>query len=165
MTGVLGVDLLVVVAFLLLVAGVVGSVVPAIPGAALSLAGVYLYWWQSGYAEPHLVWLVALTVAGLLAVAFDWLGGAVATKAGGGSARSTFAAGVVGFVLFFVAGPLGVIVGVAGTVFALEVLGGESTSASLRTAAYATAGILASAVVQLLITVSILLAMGLIVLL
>lgn len=159
MTAIGGVDLLVILAFLLLIAGVVGSVVPAMPGALASLAGVYCYWWQTGYADPGTLYLVALTLGGLFALAFDWLGGALATKVGGGSTASTFAAGVVGFLLFFVAGPLGVIVGVAGTVFVVEYLGGGTTSSSLRTAAYATAGMLASAVSQLLVTVSMLLVM------
>lgn len=165
MTALGGIDLLVVLAFLLLIAGVVGSVVPAVPGAALSLVGVYLYWWQSGYAEPSILVLVILTLAGLLAIAFDWLGGAVATKASGGSTWSTLAAGVVGLALFFVAGPLGVIAGVAATVFLVEYLGGQTPEESLRTAAYSTVGILASAVVQLLVTLSILVAMVLVLLL
>jgi uncharacterized protein YqgC (DUF456 family) len=158
-TGLLGLDLAVIAAFGLLLAGVVGSVVPALPGALLSLVGVYLYWWHTGYADPSLLWLALLTLAGLGAVVFDWVGGAIATRASGGSTRSTAAAGVVGFLLFFVAGPFGVILGVAGTVFVLEFVGGETGEASARTAAYATAGILASVVVQALVTASILLAM------
>jgi uncharacterized protein YqgC (DUF456 family) len=158
-TAVAGVDVLVLLTVVLLVVGVVGSVVPGLPGALLSLAGVSLYWWHTGYADPGTLWLVLLTLAGLVAIGFDLLGGAVATRAGGGSSRSTFAAAVVGFLLFFVAGPFGVIVGVAGTVFVLELVGGGTTSESLRTAAYATAGVLASAVVQLLVTLSILVAM------
>lgn len=159
MTALAGVELVVIASFGLLVAGVVGSVVPGLPGALLSLAGVFLYWWHTGYTDPSLVWLVLLTLAGLAAVVFDWVGGAIATKAGGGSTRSTAAAGVVGFLLFFVAGPFGVILGVAGTVFVLEYVGGESTAASLRTAAYATAGVFASVLVQLFVTLSILVAM------
>ena len=164
MSAILGVDVLTLVAFGLLVGGVVGSLVPVVPGALLSLGGVYLYWWHTGYAEPHLLWLVLLTLGGLLAVAFDWLGGAIATSAGGGSGRSTLAAGIVGFALFFIAGPVGVVAGVAGTVFALEYVGGDSAAASLRVAAYATVGILASAVVQILVTLSMLALMALVVL-
>jgi uncharacterized protein YqgC (DUF456 family) len=159
MTAVAGVDLIVILAFGFLVGGVLGSLVPGLPGAVLSLAGVLIYWWHTGYADPGPILLTGLVIAGLAAVAFDWLGGAVATRAGGGSTRSTVAAGVVGFLLFFVAGPLGVILGVAGTVFAFEFARGGSAAASLRTAAYATAGVLASAVIQFVVTASILLAM------
>lgn len=159
MTAIGGVDLLVILAVVLLLVGVVGSVVPGLPGALLSLAGVYLYWWHTGYADPGPLWLGLLTLAGVAALGFDVLGGAVATRAGGGSTHSTAAAGAVGFVLFFVAGPFGVITGVAGTVFLLELVGGGTASESLRTAAYATAGVLASAIVQSLVTLSILVAM------
>ena len=165
MTTVVGVEVLTILAVALLVAGVAGSLVPAVPGAGLSLAGVYLYWWHTGYAEPHVVWLVLLTLGGVLAMGFDWLGGAVATSAGGGSTRSTAAAGAVGFVLLFVAGPVGVIVGVAGTVFAIELAQGRSAGEGLRTAAYATVGMLASTVVQVLVTVSMLLVMVAVILL
>ncbi len=164
MSAVFGVEVLTLVAFGLLLVGVVGSVVPVLPGALLSLAGVYLYWWHTGYAEPHVLWLVLLTVGGLLAVAFDWLGGIVATSAGGGSNKTSIAAGIVGFLLLFVAGPVGVIVGVAGTVFLLELLRGRETEESLRTAAYATVAVLASSAIQLLVTVSILVVMILVVL-
>lgn len=159
MTAVAGVDVLVVLVVVLLLGGVVGSVIPGLPGALLSLVGVSLYWWHTGYADPGPLWFVILTLAGVTAIGFDLLGGAVATRAGGGSSRSTAAAGIVGLLLFFVAGPFGVLVGVAGTVFLLELLGGGTTSESLRTAAYATAGVLASALVQLLVTISILVAM------
>ena len=39
---------LVVLAFALLVGGVVGSLVPQVPGALLSLAGVFAYWYATG---------------------------------------------------------------------------------------------------------------------
>lgn len=159
MTAVLGVDLPVLVAFGLLVAGVVGSVLPAVPGAGLSLAGVLLFWWHAGYAEPTALVLVVLVLGGLFAVAFDWLGGALASRAGGASTRTMAVAGVVGFLLVFVAGPLGILLGIGGTVFAAEYLRGASAGASVRAAAYATAGVLASALVQLFVTLSILLVM------
>jgi hypothetical protein len=152
-------------AFGLLVLGVVGSVVPGLPGALLSLAGVYLFWWQSGYASPGLFVLVGLTVVGVATVAVDWFAGAAAAKAGGASTRTTLLAAVVGFVLLFVAGPVGVIVGVAGVVFAFEFLREGDAEASLRTAAYTTLGMLGSTVVQALLTLSMLAVMVAVVLL
>lgn len=57
-----------VAAVVLVVAGVVGSLVPSVPGPALPLAGDYLHWWATGYAEPGLAALAGFTVAGLAAV-------------------------------------------------------------------------------------------------
>ncbi len=157
MIGIVGVDLFVVGAVVLLTAGVVGSLVPAIPGAVLSLAGVYLYWWGTGYTEPTLIVVGFLTLGGLFAIGFDWLGGAFASRAGGASTTTMLLAGVVGFALVFVAGPLGIILGIGATVFVVEYVRGASAGASIRAAGYAAAGVLASAVVQLLVTASMLL--------
>jgi uncharacterized protein YqgC (DUF456 family) len=153
------VELLTIAAVALLVIGVVGSVVPLLPGPLLSLVGVYLYWWQSGYAEPGLLLLAVLTLIGLLAFVSDYAAGAVSARAGGASTLTTALAAVMGVVLFFVAGPLGIVLGVAGTVFAVEFYRHRDPEQSLRTAVYAAVGVLASTVVQLLLTLTMLVAL------
>ena len=163
MSGVLGVDLVVVLAVALLVGGVLGSVVPLVPGAVLSLAGVCTYWWHTGYADPGTLVLAALTLVGLLSLAVDWGAGAISASVSGASTRTTAAAGVVGALLFLVAGPLGVLVGIAGTVFVVEAAGGTDADRSLRIAFATTLGVMASAVVQVLLTLSILVAMVLVI--
>lgn len=156
------VDPLTIVALALLVVGVAGSVVPLLPGALLSLAGVLLYWWQSGYAEPGPILLVVLVLVGLVGVIADYFAGAVSAAAGGASTVTTVFAAIVGIVLFFVVGPLGVIVGVMGTVFVVEFYRHQDPEQSLRTAIYAAIGMLASTVVQALLTVTILVTMVLV---
>lgn len=146
------------VAVALLVAGVVGSLVPGLPGPLLSLGGVYLHWWATSYAEPGLLALVSLTLVGLFALAVDVVAGALSTRAGGGSWPVSAAASVAGFLLFFVAGPVGVAVGVAGTVFVLTLLTTRDGTDSARAALYATVGVLGSALVQALLTLSMLVA-------
>lgn len=148
-------DLVLVAAFLLLVAGVVGSLLPAVPGAPLSVAGVLLYWWTTG--EPGTVLLVVLVAAGIGALLVDWFGGALAAKVSGTSTFVSAVSGVVGLVGLVLAGPLGLFVGVAGTVFAATFYRERDAGTSVRRALYATAGVLASAAVQALLTGSILL--------
>ena len=152
------VDVVLLIALALLVAGVVGSVVPAMPGALLSLAGVYLYWWSSGFTSPGTALLVALTVVGVGTMIVDYLGGAIAARAGGASMATTGLAAVVGFVLFFVAGPVGILLGIAGTVFLAEYYRSQDTRASGKAALYATVGVLASAAMQVLLTLTMLVA-------
>jgi len=53
-------------------------------------------------------------------------------------------------------GPIGLLVGVAGTVFALELYEDRDVEESARRAAYATVGVLASSAMQLVLTVAIL---------
>lgn len=143
------------VAVVLLVLGVAGSVVPLVPGALLSLAGVLGYWWATGFTSPGPLALALLIGGALLALAVDLFAGAVAAHAGGASRRTTLLAAVVGLALLPFAGPLGVVAGVALTVFAVE-FRREDPVASLRTAGYATVGMLGSALVQALLTLAVL---------
>lgn len=152
MTELLGLPLVPTVTLLLLLAGVVGSILPGLPGASFSILGVLFYWWQSGFSQPGTLVLAALLGLGLLALLADWFGGAAAAKAGGASTTTTIIAAVVGLLLLFVAGPLGVVLGIGGTVFLLEYRENEDVDASLRAAAYTTVGMLASAAVQALLT-------------
>jgi uncharacterized protein YqgC (DUF456 family) len=150
---------LVLVAIALAAAGVVGSVLPLIPGGALSVAGVAVYWWSTGYTEPSVPLVAVLVGVGLLAMVVDYAGGAIAARAGGASLLTTAVAVLVGFVLLFVAGPIGFVVGIAATVFAVEFAQHADAEAGLRVALYATVGVLASTVVQALLTGSVLVAL------
>jgi hypothetical protein len=152
-------ELLALLGLGLLVVGVVGSVVPGLPGTPVSLAGVLVYWGGTGFSEPGPLLLAGLVLVGLVGTAVDFVGGAVAAKAGGASTLTTAVAVVVGIVLAFVTGPLGLLVGVAGTVFALEFYRKRDARASGRAAVVATVGVLASAVVQVLISGTMLAAM------
>jgi len=152
LTTVLGADLVVLLAIGLAFLGLLGTLVPLVPGALLSLGGVYLYWWSTGYTDPGLLVLVVLTLLGLLIVVVDWFAGALSAKVSGASNLTTVIAGVAGFLLFFVAGPFGILAGVAGVVFLSELRRTGDTGASARTAVYTTVGMLASTVAQFLLT-------------
>nr|WP_188871979.1 DUF456 family protein [Halarchaeum rubridurum] len=125
----------------------VASVLPLLPGGLVSLAGLGLYRWQTG--EPGAFVLAGLVLCCLVALAVDWFGGAIGASAGGASVRTTLVAAVVGLLCLPLGGPVGVLVGVAVTVLALEYRRLGDAEASLRSAAAATVGVLASAAVQL----------------
>ncbi|WP_335998697.1 DUF456 domain-containing protein [Halorientalis halophila] len=152
LTTVLGLDLLAWVALGLALVGVVGSLVPLVPGALLSVSGVLLYWWSTGYADPSLPVLIALVSLGLVVIAVDWFAGAISAKVSGAGTGTTVLAGVAGFALFFVAGPVGIFAGVAGVVFLAELRRTGDAGSSARTAAYTTVGMFASTVAQFLLT-------------
>ena len=156
---VLMVDLVVLVAIALAVLGVVGSATPLVPGAGLSLAGIFLYWWHTGYADPGTLTLIALTVLGLITMAVDYLAGFLSAKAGGASWTTGAVAGIVGIALLLVAGPIGVVLGVAATVFAIEYYRHGDRRQSFWTAIRTTVGMVGSTVVQLLFTATMLVAL------
>lgn len=152
----LGIDVFLALAIVLLVAGIIGSVVPAVPGAFFSIIGLLLYWWSTGFTAPSTLFMgVALTL-GVFTLLFDYFAGAVSAKIGGASVLTTLVAALVGVVLLLVAGPIGILVGVAGTVFLVEFWRTERVERSAKAALYATIGMLGSVLVQLLLTTALL---------
>lgn len=162
MTAVFGIDALVLVAFALLIAGVVGSVLPATPAGLFSLGGIGLYWWHSNYAEPGTALLLALVLLGVMTTLADVLTTVAAGRLGGASTRSGIAAGVVGLVALLFTGPLGMLAAMGVTVFILEYRRGEGVRDGLVAAVSAVTGAVASAGVQFLLTSGILLVMVLV---
>lgn len=113
---------LAILAFVLLVAGVVGSLTDRIPGPVLSLAGVYTYWLATGLSTPSVLLLGALTVVGLLALLGDVVGDAIASRVGEVSDFTATIAGAVGSILYSVFGLLGLVLGTALATFIVEFL-------------------------------------------
>ncbi len=153
------VDFLTIVALTLLVGGVLGSVLPLLPGPLLSVTGVLTYWYSTGYTRPGVLAVGGLVGIGLVAFVFDLVAEVVSAKAGGASTGTALLAGGVGIVLAFMAGPLGLLVGIAGTVFLLEYREHGDPEVGLRTAGYTTVGVLTSAAVQVLVTGTVLVVM------
>lgn len=145
-------------AIALMVLGVIGSVTPMVPGALLSIAGIITYWYGTGYTRPETWFMVAFILTGLFAVAMDYLAGVVAARIGGASTRTSIISGIAGFLLFFLIGLIGILLGVAVTVLALEFRRTEDLRSSGRSALYSSIGVLGSTVIQLAITVALLLA-------
>lgn len=151
------VDLVAVVAIVLLAGGVLATLLPLVPGGALSLAGLLLYWWRSGFDEPGTVAMIVLGSLAVLTLVIELFGGPAATRASGGSWATTAAAAIVGIVLMLITGPVGLLVGLFGTVFLLEFARNGDLEHSARTAFWSTVGTLASTAVQALLTLTILL--------
>lgn len=145
-----------VVAVALLAAGVVASVVPLVPGGLLALVGVGWYWHATG--EPGPLAVAVLVALCLVTVLLDWLGGAISARVGGASLGTTAVAAVAAVVSLFLLGPLGALAGIAGTVFVLEYRRHGDVERGARTAVFATVGMLASTAMQVVLTLTILLA-------
>jgi len=152
------IDVAAVLAVALMIAGVLGCVVPGVPGAPLSLAGIYLYWWATGFAEPGLGLLATLSLLGLLAFVADVGAEVVSARIGGASLTTSLVAGAVGIVLFVVLTPVGALLGVVAAVFVLEYLRHRDAARGATAAGVVVLGILASTVVQVLLTGSMLVA-------
>jgi uncharacterized protein YqgC (DUF456 family) len=148
------VTLIVLVLFL---GGIVGSIVPMMPGALFSLIGVGVYFFMT--EDPSLLFTVFAALTGTFALATDWFAGSIAAKYGGASNKTSLMAGVAGiFGFIFLGGPIGLALAVAATVFIREYMIHGDSRKGAKAAVYATIGVLGSAIVQTLLTASILIA-------
>jgi hypothetical protein len=97
--------LLWIVATVMIVAGVAGTVLPVLPGAALVFAGVLLAAWIDDFARISGWTVTVVAMLALAAWAIDFLSGMVGAKKAGasklaivGAALGTFAGLLTGFV-------------------------------------------------------------------
>ena len=82
----------------LVVAGIVGTVLPALPGTALVFAGLLMGAWIDGFARVGAVTLTVLGVLTVLAWVVDYVSGVLGAKKAGAS-RQAIIGGAIGTVL------------------------------------------------------------------
>ena len=102
--------ILYIIAAILVLAGLAGIIVPALPGIPLIFAGMLLAAWTDGFDKIGVGLLIALGVLTLLSVAVDFWAAAVGARRVGASRMAIIGAVMGTFAgLFF--GPLGLFVG------------------------------------------------------
>lgn len=122
--------LIVVLAFLLLIAGIAGCVLPVLPGAPLSYGGLLLlhFTGKADFSTPQLVsWLIVVIVLQVV----DYITPLLGSKYSGGTDygnRGCIAGTILG--LFFM--PWGIVLGPFLGAVAGEVLGGRDLPHAIR---------------------------------
>lgn len=111
-----------VLAAVLIVIGLAGTILPALPGVPLVFAGMLLTAWVGHFQEISVWTVVLLAVLTLLAVALDFLAGVVGARRVGASKAALWGAMIGTFV--------GIFFGVAGLLLGpfVGALGGELLS-------------------------------------
>lgn len=99
-----------VLAALLVVAGLVGTILPVLPGALLVFGGLYLAAWADGFARVGAVGLAIIAALGLLALAVDFAASVLGAKRVGASPQALAGAALGGLVGLFLGIP-GLILG------------------------------------------------------
>ncbi len=127
-TVLIGADIVVAI---LLIAGLIGSLLPFVPGPALILLAALIHGFATGFHPIDPVRLVILTILTILAHSLDYLAGLVGTRKFGGSGWAIAGAVVGGTVgIFF--GIVGLLVGpIVGAVVG-ELLGKGELRRSLK---------------------------------
>ncbi|WP_030813665.1 DUF456 domain-containing protein [Streptomyces sp. NRRL S-337] len=120
---------------LVMLLGLIGVLVPGIPGPLIVWAGV-LWWAVTEKSGPAWAVLMGATAVLLLNQALKWLLPVRDLRAAGAPYRTLFLAGMAGIVGFFVLPVIGAVVGAVGGLYLLERirLGGHGDAwASTRT--------------------------------
>jgi uncharacterized protein len=134
-----------VVVAILMLAGLVGAIVPLLPGAPLIFAGGLVYAIATDFAPVGAGRLAILAAVGVLAWALEHVAGVVGARSAGGGRAAVIGATVGLFVGVLVA-PIGLILGPIIGAIAGELLAGREPRASVRTGIGAALGVLTGVV-------------------
>ena len=139
-------------AALLLILGVAGLIVPVIPGPPLMWVGMLLAAWAEQFAHvgQKTLAMLFLFVLMLIAVALDFIAGALGARRFGASGWAVFGAAVGAIIgMFFF--PIGLIAGPFIGAVAGEVIAGRNLDAAGRAGIGATIGLLVGTVAKVAI--------------
>lgn len=138
---------------LLFVAGIVGSVVPWLPGPLFVVAGALVWALATQFETIGVGRLAILGALATLVFLLDFLVGALGARRHGASAMG-MAGAVVGAVVGLLFGPVGLIVGCVVGAVAGELLHGADLRQGVSSGAGALIGLLAGLVTDLLASVT-----------
>ena len=102
--------ILYLVAALLMLVGIAGTVLPALPGIPLVFAGMVVAAWAGDFQYVGWGWLVALGILTVLSLGIDLLAGSMGAKRVGAS-KLALAGAVLGSIVGLFFGPLGLFAG------------------------------------------------------
>jgi len=138
---------------LLILVGIIGAVIPAIPDISLIWGATLGYGLIVGWGESGPWLFSAISVMGLVGVAADvWMSSAGA-KMGGASIWSVIAGILSGIIGLFVFGPLGLVGGMALGTFLVELTRRKNATEALRAVLGVGLGYGASFLVKLVLSI------------
>jgi len=105
-------DWQVIIAILLVVIGIAGTILPMLPGVPLVFAGLLLAAWTDGFDKVSILTIVIIGVIATMAWAVDFFASIVTAKKVGASKYALWGAGI-GAIIGIAGGIVGLIVGPA----------------------------------------------------
>lgn len=146
-----------IVTGLLFLGGIMGTVVPGVPGIGLIFLGVLLFAWNTGFSLISGMTVAIFGLVALLAWGTDLMGSMVGAKVAGGKKWALFGT-ILGALMGIMAGPPGMMLGAFVGGFLGAVLEGANHQKALKVALFTVVGILGATVMQLMLAVAMILA-------
>jgi uncharacterized protein YqgC (DUF456 family) len=151
-------DLLLLACLVLVAIGLIGTVVPGMPGLPLVLAGIVVYAVGSGFRVIGPGQLVLMVLLGLLGIGLSFVGTLVGARRFGAS-RAALLGALLGLVAGLVLlgpllGPFALILGPLGGAVVAEMWRGQELSAALRSGLGVLIGYVFGSLLEIIIAVS-----------
>jgi uncharacterized protein YqgC (DUF456 family) len=134
--------------------GLIGSVLPFIPGSPLILLGAFIYAWYTDFLVVTWGTLVILLLLTVLSQILDYLASILGAKKFGASRWGMSGAFLGGIIGLFSGGILGILIGPFIGALLLELLHGQDLPASLKIGLGTLVGFLGGAIGKIIIALT-----------
>ncbi len=141
---------LVIFAILFLIAGIVGCVLPALPGVPLSYLALVLLRFSDNGDEVSNTMLIVYGLLTVLVTVLDYVIPVWGTKRYGGSKWGVWGS-IVGLIAGLFLGPWGIVIGPFVGAVVFELLGGKPSKDAIRAGWGSFVGLLSGTIVKLII--------------
>ncbi len=138
----------------LMLIGLIGSVLPFIPGSPLILLGAFIYAWYTDFLVVTWGTLVILLLLTVLSQILDYLASILGAKKFGASRWGMSGAFLGGIIGLFSSGILGILIGPFIGALLLELLHGQDLPASLKIGLGTLVGFLGGAIGKIIIALT-----------
>jgi len=137
----------------LIVAGLIGAIVPVLPGIPLIFGGVWLIAGVDDYRHISLWWLLGIGLVGAVGLTLDLLAGALGAKRVGASPRAVWGA-LLGTIIGLFLGLPGLLLGPFVGAMIGELTAGNSVLRSTQVGMSAWAGLIFGTLIKLVSSVT-----------
>lgn len=120
-----------ILAAILVLAGLAGAILPALPGVPLIYGGLWLAAWLNDFQHVGFWWLSIIAVIGIIAMALDFIASAIGAKRVGASSAAVWGA-LLGSIIGIFFGLPGLILGPFIGALLGEIFSGSSVLRSTR---------------------------------
>lgn len=120
-------DWLWLLAAILVLVGIAGTILPMLPGIPLVFAGLFIAAWLDGFTKVSVLTIIIIGLIALLALIVEFVASFITVKKAGASKYALWGAAIGGLIGFFT-GPLGLIIGTAVGAAIGELLAEKDTS-------------------------------------
>jgi uncharacterized protein YqgC (DUF456 family) len=135
------------ITLLLLFGGLIGTVVPGLPGIGFVYAGILVYAFATDFAVISVPITVGLGVVSIVALLTSYIGSLIGSRAGGGG-KKALAGTLLGTLIGMLLGPIGMFIGAFLGALAGAMLEGGTRQQALKIAFYSVIGMIGSSVIQ-----------------